>query len=58
MKLHANAPFGPKGRLTMVCRVVDDGWSLMEAAEAAEVSELSRTGFRGDLVSWFPTLVM
>jgi transposase InsO family protein len=39
MKLHANAPFGPKGRLTMVGRVVDDGWSLAEAAEAAGVSE-------------------
>jgi transposase InsO family protein len=39
MKLHANAPFGPKGRLTMVMRVVDRGWSLAEAAEAAGVSE-------------------
>ena len=39
MKLHANAPFGPKGRLTMVRRVVDEGWSLAEAAEAAGVSE-------------------
>ena len=39
MKLHANAPFGPKGRLTMVCRVVEGGWSLREAAEAAGVSE-------------------
>jgi transposase InsO family protein len=39
MKLHANAPFGPKGRLTMVRRVTDDGWSLTEAAEAAGVSE-------------------
>jgi transposase InsO family protein len=39
MKLHANAPFGPKGRLTMVRRVTEQGWSLMEAAEAAGVSE-------------------
>jgi len=39
MKLHANAPFGPKGRLTMVRRVVEEGWSLTEAAEAAGVSE-------------------
>jgi transposase InsO family protein len=39
MKLHANAPFGPKGRHTMVGRVVDHGWSLAEAAEAAGVSE-------------------
>ena len=39
MKIHANAPFGPKGRPTMVARVVEQGWSLAEAAEAAGVSE-------------------
>jgi transposase InsO family protein len=39
MKLHANAALGPKGRLTMVRRVVDHGWSVMEAAEAAGVSD-------------------
>lgn len=39
MKLHANAPFGPKGRATMVKRVVEEDWSLTEAAEAAGVSE-------------------
>jgi transposase InsO family protein len=39
MKLHANAALGPKGRLTMVRRVVGDGWSLAEAAEAAGVSD-------------------
>jgi transposase InsO family protein len=39
MKLHANAPFGPKGRLTMVRRVIEQGWSFTEAAEAAGVSE-------------------
>lgn len=39
MKLHANAPFGPKGRLTMAKRVTEQGWSLTEAAEAAGVSE-------------------
>jgi transposase InsO family protein len=39
MDLHANAPFGPKGRLTMVRRVTEQGWSLTEAAEAAGVSE-------------------
>jgi transposase len=39
MKLHANAPLGPKGRLVMCCRVVERGWSLAEAAEAAGVSE-------------------
>jgi len=39
MKLHGNAPFGPKGRATMARRVVEQGWSLAEAAEAAGVSE-------------------
>jgi len=39
MKLHANAPFGPKGRRVMVLRVVEQGWSLAEAAEAAGVSD-------------------
>jgi hypothetical protein len=35
MKIHANAPFGPKGRLTTVHRVVEERWSLTEAAEVA-----------------------
>jgi transposase InsO family protein len=39
MKLHANAPFGPKGRATMVRRVTEQKWSLAAAAEAAGVSE-------------------
>src|SRR5215210_319672 len=39
MKVHANAPLGPKGRLTMVRRVLEQEWSLAEAAEAAGVSE-------------------
>jgi transposase InsO family protein len=39
MKVHANAPLGPKGRLTMVLRVLEQGWSLAEAAMAAGVSE-------------------
>ncbi len=39
MKLHANAPLGPKGRAAMVARVVERGWSLAEAAEAAGVSD-------------------
>jgi transposase InsO family protein len=39
MKVHANAPLGPKGRATMVLRVVEQEWSLAEAAEAAGVSE-------------------
>ena len=39
MKLHRNAALGLKQRRRMVRRVVDEGWSLTEAAEAAEVSE-------------------
>ena len=39
MKFHANAPLGPKGRETMVLRVLEQGWSRTEAAEAAGVSE-------------------
>ena len=39
MKVHANAPLGPKGRLTMVHRVVEQQWSLAQAAAAAGVSE-------------------
>jgi transposase InsO family protein len=38
MKLHANAPLGPKGRAIMVRRVIEDGLTLAEAAEAAGVS--------------------
>jgi transposase InsO family protein len=39
MKVHANAPLGPKGRETMVRRVMVEGWSVMEAAAAAGVSD-------------------
>jgi transposase InsO family protein len=38
MKLHGNAPLGPKGRATMVRRVLEEGVALTEAAEAAGVS--------------------
>jgi transposase len=38
MKVHANAALGPKGRLTMVLRVLERGWSVAEAAAAAGVS--------------------
>jgi transposase InsO family protein len=38
MKIHANAPLGPKGRALMLARVVDEGWTLKQAAEAAGVS--------------------
>jgi len=39
MKLHRNARLSPKGRLLLVGRVEQDGWSLTAAAEAAGVSE-------------------
>jgi transposase InsO family protein len=39
MRLHGNAALTPKQRLRLARRVVDEGWSLVEAAEAAEVSE-------------------
>jgi transposase InsO family protein len=39
MKVHANAALGPKGRLTMARRVVEQGWSVAEAAAAAGVSD-------------------
>jgi leucine-zipper of insertion element IS481 len=39
MKLHGNAALTPKQRLRLARRIVDEGWSLAEAAEAAEVSE-------------------
>jgi transposase len=38
MRLHANAPLGPKGRELMVKRVIEQGWPITEAAEAAGVS--------------------
>jgi transposase-like protein len=39
LKLHGNARLSPKGRLLLCRRVLDDGWSLAAAAEAAGVSE-------------------
>jgi transposase InsO family protein len=39
MKLHANAALSLNQRRPMVCRVVEQGWSITKAAEAAEVSE-------------------
>jgi transposase InsO family protein len=39
MQLHANAALSLNQRRRMVRRVVEDGWSLTKAAEAAEVSE-------------------
>jgi len=39
MKLHANARLSLKGRELLIDRVEGAGWSLMEAAEAAGISE-------------------
>ena len=39
MKLHANAALSFRQRERMVRRVVDERWSVREAAQAAEVSE-------------------
>jgi transposase InsO family protein len=39
MKLHANAALSLNKRRLLARRVVDQGWSLTKAAEAAEVSE-------------------
>jgi transposase InsO family protein len=39
MKLHANAALSLNQRRRMVRRVVEEGWSLTKAAEAAEVSD-------------------
>jgi hypothetical protein len=37
MKLHGNAALSLKKRELLVHRVVEEGWSLAEAAKAAEV---------------------
>ena len=39
MKIHASAALSLKGRRQLATRIVEDGWSLVEAAEAAETSE-------------------
>jgi transposase InsO family protein len=39
MRLHANARTCPKSRALLAARVIDGGWSLAAAAEAAGVSE-------------------
>ncbi len=42
MKLHANAPLGPKGRGIMVHRVIEEQWSLAEAAAAVLIGDPQR----------------
>ena len=41
MEVHARAPLSPIGRSVVVDRVVDQGWSVARAAEAAGVTERS-----------------
>ena len=38
MKLHANAALSLRQRRRMVCRVVEDGWTFKQAAEAFNTS--------------------
>lgn len=38
MKLHANAALSLNGRRQLARRVVDQGWTLVDAAAAAEAS--------------------
>ena len=45
MKLHANARLSVKGRELLVDRVEGAGWPVMQAAEAAGISE--RTAHKG-----------
>lgn len=43
MKVHANAALGLNKRRVLVGRVVEEGWTLTEAALAAEVSVALRS---------------
>ena len=47
MKLHANAALSLNKRGPLARRVVEEGWSLTEAAEAAEVSERTAAKWAG-----------
>ena len=42
MKVHANAPLGPKGRETMVVRVLEQGGRRGGRRERAHVLEVGR----------------
>jgi len=44
MRLHGNARLTPVGRLLLCSRVIDEHWTVAEAADAAGCSE--RTGFK------------
>jgi transposase InsO family protein len=47
MEVHANAALSLNGRRRLALRVVREGWSLSEAAEAAEVSERTASKWAG-----------
>ncbi|MEY2462943.1 MAG: hypothetical protein QOH64_1081 [Acidimicrobiaceae bacterium] len=44
MRLHRNARLTPSGRLLLCLRVIDEGWTVADASEAAGCSE--RSGFK------------
>jgi transposase len=45
MRLHRNAKSCPNSRLLLCGRVVEEGWSLRAAAEAAGLSERAAAGW-------------
>ena len=44
MRLHRNARLAPAGRLLLCSRVIDEGWTVADATDAAGCSE--RTGYK------------
>ena len=44
MNSHKHARLTPKGRALLVCRVLNEGWTVATASAAAGVSK--RTGFK------------
>ena len=49
MEVHANAPLGLKSGVCWCERVVEEGWSLTQAAAAAEVSDRCASQVGGPL---------
>jgi hypothetical protein len=54
MKIHANAPLGPKGRALMVRRVIEEGWTVKRAAQAAGVFRAHHRQMSGALALGWP----
>jgi hypothetical protein len=44
LRVHANAPLGPKGRLTIVCRVLDEQWSVAGPLHIENYQRYKRSG--------------